>query len=334
MADERRRTRTLVTRGLTGVAMAGLLAAVVARRRRAGEWWSTVEDPCGPEGLALPAGTPRSVTTADGAVIDALVAGPGDGPAVVLAHCWTGTKEIWAPVARRLVAAGHRVVLYDQRGHGRSTMGDGTTSTDRLGDDLLAVLEAVGGTDVVLVGHSMGGMTVQAFATNHPDELRNRVRGIVLVATGAHVLPRPLPAPIVRAALGDGVIPRLARSGVTAIATRGVVGARPHRAHVEATHERFVRTDGAARAGFLVGMSHMDYRAGLASIHVPTTVLVGSHDRLTPVSRSRVLASRIPGAELRVLPGMGHMLPLEAPDEVARAIVAKGALARADASRS
>ena len=152
------------------------------------------------------------------------------------------------------------------------------------------------------------------------------MRGIVLVATAARALARPLPAPIVGRVLGDAAV-HLAGHGVTSGATRGAVGREAHRAHVQATHDSFIGTSSAARVGFLVGMSRMDYRKGLARIAVPTTVLVGTHDRLTPVSRARVMAAGIPGAELVVLPGMGHMLPLEAPDAVADAIIAKGALA-------
>jgi pimeloyl-ACP methyl ester carboxylesterase len=321
--DPRGRGRQRLRRGLTLAALAGLVGAAVARSR-SGDRWALGDDPCGPEGVGLPDGESRSVTTDDGAVLDVHVAGAAGAPTVVLPHCWTGVKEMWAPVARRLVAGGHRVVLYDQRGHGRSTLGSGPTSTDRLGEDLLAVLDDVGGTDLVLAGHSMGGMTVQALAVHHPDVVRDRVRGIALVATAARALPRPLPAAAVRLVLGDAVTGQIRRRGLRP--TRGAVGVRAFESHVQTTFDAFANTGGAARAGFLVGMSQMDYREGIASIGVPTTVLVGTHDRLTPVARARVLAGCIPGAELVVLPGFGHMLPLEAPDEVADAIAALGPL--------
>jgi pimeloyl-ACP methyl ester carboxylesterase len=328
--DEAARSRRWVARGVTGVALAGLLGLAAARARRPGRW-SSLEDPCGPEGLTLPPGESLRVRTSDGAELDVLVAGRDRGPTVVLPHCWTGAKELWAPVARRLVAEGHRVVLYDQRGHGRSTMGDGTTTVDRLGDDLLAVLRATDSTDVVLAGHSMGGMTIQAFAVGHPDELTARVRGIVLVATAARPLPRPIPAPLVHAALGDIVFGRLARAGLMGRPVRGSIGREAHEAHVRATHDLFVGTGGKARSGFLVGMSRMDLRRALSGIAVPTTILVGTHDHLTPLPRARELAAAIPGAELRLLQGKGHMLPIEAPDEVAAAIL--DTVATAAASR-
>ena len=323
MATSRRRRRFGLALG--AAAAAGAVGYLVRSRAQR---WSTDDDPCGPDGLTLPAGETRTVRTDDGAELEVLVAGPADGPTVVLAHCWTGVKDFWGAVARRLVADGHRVVLYDQRGHGGSTVGSDRLTTDRLGDDLLAVLDDLGAPEVVLAGHSMGGMTIQALAVNHPDVVRDRVRGIVLVATAAQVLPRPLAGPLVDLALGNAALSALAGTPRSLVLTRGAVGRAAHRAHVQATADGFFGTTGSVRSGLLTAMSAMDYREGLAGIDVPTTVLVGTHDRLTPVSRSRVLAERIPGAELEVLSGAGHMLPLEEPERVAAAIAARAKVLR------
>ena len=325
----RRRGGKLLRLAALGAVAAGGVAVASSRRPR----WADGEDPCGPEGLALPAGERITVGTDDGAQLDVLVAGPAGGPLVVLPHCWTGTKAMWAPVARRLVADGHRVVLYDQRGHGDSTIGTDPMRMERLGEDLRAVLVAVGANDVVLAGHSMGGMTVQALACAHPDLVERYVKGIVLVATASHLgFPWPLPDRLAGLILGEAASARIAKAGMAA--TRRAVGVQAHRAHVEATHEAFATTAGAVRAGFLSGMTHMDFRDGLADIAVPTTILVGTHDRLTPPRLARVLADRIPGAHLEVVEGAGHMLPLEAPAEVAEAIAARArALRPAPATR-
>jgi pimeloyl-ACP methyl ester carboxylesterase len=175
-------------------------------------------------------------------------------------------------------------------------------------------------------------MTIQALAIEHPEVVAARVRGIVLVATGAFVLPRPLPGPIVDRMLSDRALRPLARGRVGLAMVRGSVGRSPHRAHVEATRDAFFATSARARAGFLTGMSSMDYRKGLAGIAVPTTVVVGTHDRMTPIQLAKVLVRGIPGAELVVLPDAGHMLPLEEPDAVADAILARSAVVRAASS--
>ena len=125
---------------------------------------------------------------------------------MVLAHGWTLTHASWLPVVEPLVAAGVRVVTYDQRGHGESSPLRGETSVRMLGDDLAAVLDVVAPHGpVVLGGHSMGGMTVMAYAGLHPDDFRSRVVGVVLVSTSADDLKNRLRAV---EAQGDGASPR------------------------------------------------------------------------------------------------------------------------------
>jgi pimeloyl-ACP methyl ester carboxylesterase len=314
-----------------GLAVAGAAAGARSALRR----WEDAEDPCGPDGLALPAGSEHTVTTDDGAELAVHVAGPEDGPPVVLVHCWTGDRGLWGAVARRLVETGHRVALYDQRGHGASTMGSDRASIERIGADLRHVLEDLDLTGAVLAGHSMGGMAVQALAVHHPDVVAERAAGVVLVATASRVLARPIPPAVARVLMRGGPVDRRpgSRGGLAAI--RPVVGRAPRLAHVVATRDAFERTDAAVRAGFLVAMSHMDLRDGLADIDLPVTVLVGTQDRLTPPRLARRLAASIPGADLAVLPGAGHMLPLEEPDRVAEAIVAmRAGVAAVDRGRA
>jgi non-heme chloroperoxidase len=309
----RRRKRAAIA---VGGAAAGAAVATRGRRPR----WATTEDPCGPDGVALPDGDRTTVTTDDGAELSVLVAGPVEGPTVVLPHCWMGSMAIWAPVARRLVADGHRVVLYDQRGHGGSSLGRATLTTDRLGHDLATVITAIDARDVVLGGHSMGGMTIQAFAATDPALFRSVVRGVALVSTSAHNGGLRVPPRVAHAVLGERRTASLQKRKPWSV--RRAVGRDAHRLHLHATHEALVATTSAARAGFLVAMSRMDYRPALATIGVPTVVLVGTRDRLTPPARAKVLADRIPGARLEVLSGFGHMLPLEAPQRVAEEIAA------------
>lgn len=103
---------------------------------------------------------------------------------------------------------------------------------------------------------------------------------------------------------------------------RPSVGRGPRLAHIELTRDGLAATSAAARVGFLVDMSSMDMRAGLGSITLPTTVMVGTYDLLTPQRLGRALAAAIPGADLVVLPGVGHMLPVENPDRILDVIYA------------
>lgn len=307
--------RALLAGGSAAVAS---LAYARWERSRAGDPWD-------PEAPGYPDGEHRTITTPDGATLALTLAGPADGALVVLSHCWTGSRAIWGPVAERLVASGHRVVLYDQRGHGDSTDGEEPHSIPMLGDDLRAVLAEVDAQDAVLVGHSMGGMSVQSYLTEHPVDFKERVRGIVLVATASKVLGRAIPAALATRLMGEGALEWSRRGRVGYVMARRALGRGARRADVELTLDGYARTTGLARAGFLTAMSGMDLQAGLAAIDVPTTVFVGTRDRLTPPRLAQALADSIPGARLEVLPGAGHMLPLEAPDQIADAISATAA---------
>jgi non-heme chloroperoxidase len=311
MASRRNRNLAIAAGALT---VGALAAAAAARRRRLHQ---LVEE-AWPE---LPEGQPLVVPSTDGAHLAVTVAGPEDGPTVVLAHCWMGLRTFWASVARDLVDDGHRVVVYDQRGHGGSTLGDTELSIAGLADDLHAVLDAVRAHDAVLVGHSMGGMTIQSYAAESPEDFAARVRGVVLVATAARTLGRAVPLALVERVLGDGRAEWTRRGAAGRRMVRGALGERASRSHVDLTLEGVASAAGQARAGFLVAMAAMDLRpSGRVIGKVPTRVLVGSRDTLTPLRSARQLVDGIPGAELEVIPGAGHMLPLEAPDRIVAAV--------------
>lgn len=306
----RRRRRRLLLGAVTVGALAGALAAARAERR-----WRDAPDPCGPDGLRLPEGEERTVTTRDGAEISVTVA--GSGPTVVLSHCYTGSRGVWAPVARRLVAAGRQVVLYDQRGHGRSTVGGDGCTIEAIGDDLAAVLEQLDLHDVVLAGHSLGGMTIQAFLATHTELARERVRAIVLVATAASGVGSPALATFMGGVLASPQVEAAMRSARGHALVRHTVGRRPSHAALVATRDALVNTEAQVRRDFLTALYTMDLTEGLGEIDVPTTVVVGDRDRLTPPRLGRALAAAIPDTRLVEWPDHGHMLPLEAPDEVA-----------------
>ena len=101
---------------------------------------------------------------------------------------------------------------------------------------------------------------------------------------------------------------------------RGVFGARVHRDDLVLTRDLVVACAPEVRTGWFQAMTRMDLVEGIGSIGVPTTVLVGSRDTLTPPAHVDVIVAAVPGAMLQTLSGYGHMLPLEAPDLVADSI--------------
>ncbi len=265
------------------------------------------------------------VRTPDGAelaVWDLEGEGP-DAPVVVLPHCWGCSHEIWLPVARRLREQGFRVVLYDQRGHGASTRGTSPLAIETLAHDLTAVLEATDARDVVLAGHSMGGMTIMSLATHRPEVLRERAKATVLVATAATSIGTGSArgARVATALVASPVVTRAMQSKNGHVLVRSAFGENPVRSHVDLTRNLFGSCHGTVRGDFLLSMSAMDLLDGVGTIEVPTTVMVGTRDTLTLPKKADQIVATVPGARLITLQNRGHMLPLEDPDAVTDEIV-------------
>lgn len=275
----------------------------------------------------------RDVVTADGARLAVFVHEPADPapdvPTVVLAHGWTLDHRSWEPVARRLAADDRcRIVTWDQRGHGASTVAGGASyggraSVRALGDDLLTVITACAdeASPIILAGHSMGGMTIMAFAGLHPDIVRERVQGVVFVATSAGDL-RGLRVP--GAAITMRAISRIPLRGGRFVSRRSQrlsFGAHPRREDLLATHAQNSATRLSTTGSFYRALMEHDETQALASLtKTPVHVLVGTRDVLTPPRHARALAEALPEADVSFLKGKGHMLTYEAPDEVANAI--------------
>ncbi len=248
-------------------------------------------------------------------------------PTVVLAHGWTLTRRSWQPVVDALLARRDvRVVTYDQRGHGTSTMGDVAPTIGLLGDDLATIVAALAPDGpLVLGGHSMGGMAVMAYAGRHPEDLRARARGVVLVSTAASIEGRraiPLETLVMQAcSRAPGI--RAGRLVPVSVQRRLIFGEGADPRDVREAVRQIQRTKMPTIGQYFTALSEHDELASLAHLEgVPTRILVGSRDRLTPRRWSVALHEQIPGSELTVLDGLGHMLTYEATDVVADALVA------------
>lgn len=273
-----------------------------------------------------------SIPAAHGATLSATeyapegTQGPG-APTLILAHGWTLAREIWLPVVRELqLHRDVRVIAYDQRGHGRSTWGSVTAQPiTALGDDLASVISATAPTGpLVLAGHSMGGMTVMAYAGGHPKVFRKRVRGAVLISTTASVHGRrEVPAEAVAMAVASRL--PLIRTGML-IPDRRLrqlnFGVDADEAGVREAMQIIRRTPLATTGRYFASLRDHDETASLAEFgDVPTHIMVGSKDKLTPVRWARSLHDGIPGSRLTILPGRGHMLTHEATHAVADALI-------------
>jgi pimeloyl-ACP methyl ester carboxylesterase len=311
---------------LAGVGLAAAGGTAVALHR-AGRRWRADPEAVEAAGRTLPSDVVDHVVAVDdGGRIH--VAERGQGPPIVLVHGVTLGVATWAPQLRQLADAGHRVIAVGQRGHGRSVAGEGGYSLERLADDLAEVLEALDVRDAVLVGHSMGGMVAQLLAVRRPDDLRRHVAALVLVGTAAGPMVRGAQAAMVPFMLG-GAGRSLARAerrgrGLLPIeaagpfATRVCFGADPSPADLELARSMLAAMSPSAVSGLLPGLLAYDVSGQLGAVDLPTWVVVGSRDVLTPPRMARALAGAIDGAQLVVLEGCGHMVMLERAEELDR----------------
>jgi len=258
-----------------------------------------------------------------------LPAGPLEpgAPTVVLAHGWcldhTSWHKVIAELHRRRAV---RVVVYDQRGHGKSSMGEvGEPSVRILGDDLYEVIHAAAPTgSLVLAGHSMGGMSIMSYAGLHYDHFTQRVRGTVLASTAASIEGRT-PVPLERvimavASRAPAIPPRLLVPRL--VEGRLIFGANAARDDVRHAVHQIQHTKMPTIGRFFYAIANHDEVAALPHfVDVPTHIVAGSDDRLIPVAHARALQERIPDADLTVLDGVGHMTTYEAATTIADAII-------------
>ncbi|HET7761673.1 MAG TPA: alpha/beta hydrolase [Phycicoccus sp.] len=256
----------------------------------------------------------------------------GRTPTVVLVHGFALSMESWVLQRRALIHEGFRVVAYDQRGHGRSGLPDLASCTvAQLGRDLAAVLRATcPAGPVVLVGHSMGGMTIMSFAGQHPDVVRDRVLAVALVSTspgGNEVTEFGLGATAGRVvgSFGPGVLTRLSRHagpinllrrmGKTvqdAVVERWAFGSPVAPALVDHVADMIFGTSFDVMAAFLPDIDDLDIGADVAALTgVETLVMNGARDLITPASHSEEIVRLLPGAEHVVVENAGHILMLE-----------------------
>lgn len=276
-------------------------------------------------------GRPVDVVSADGTRLHAEVFGREDAPTVVLVHGWTNEIAVWHHQIRDLTDE-FRVVAYDQRGHGRSDPpGPAGYSSDALGDDLHAVICATVPQEqrCVVVGHSMGGMTVVAWAGRNAAQVRDHVAAAMLVGTGMGDLLEQLLVfrPRLAARLMRSLTPRAFAlplklpQHTTPLSYRAIrwiaLSPKASPGAVAFSDEMTSQCPAPVRAGFGRSLHTLDLYESVPKLDVPTVVMVGAVDKLTPPWHARKLAETLPDvAELVELPEVGHMLQLEAPDEV------------------
>ena len=347
MSDERQRSagrlmsRPTLRKALIGAGIAlGAAAVGVAAERYAVRRARSRPDPERGASLAERPGSEHRVTSFDGTEIAVNVVGPENAPTLVFAHGITLDMTAWHFQWKEL-SKEYRCVLYDQRGHGRSansTAGDYTL--EALGRDLKAVLDATGTEEpAIFVGHSMGGMSIVSFAELYPEEFGTRVKAVILANTAAaDVMKEVLGG--VAARVGKFVLPtprRFLSKPERAFWLRsGALGLSPDIAFLVVRLTNFgshasasVIDHVASIAGqapaevwtdLIVSVAQIDLAHALEHITVPTLVLVGDVDRLTPPASALAIKRKLPQGRMVVLRDAGHCAMLERHDLFNQAI--------------
>lgn len=253
---------------------------------------------------------------------DVLVVEEGRGPAVLLVHGYCGSHDDWADVTTRLVGAGRHVVAIDLPGHGDSTLARPLMTGADIAGVIGVVLEDLDLREVVLAGHSLGGIGALRFAVDHLPAVQERLVGLVLVSTSA--TPFRL-AEVSTVAMGSHPLsrPALAVPPIGRAALRATCFApRADGEAVEHLRKIWRRTPYRTRWAYAAGAAtEVALRTKLRRVSVPTVAVVGTADTRTPPGRAEQLARGIPRARVQLVERAGHAILVERPDAVADAIL-------------
>ncbi len=325
-----KRRSLLVTAGLAGTTIASALLADAVDRRR------IEADPANALLHTVPDGREVTVTGAGDTPLHVELYGPEDAPPVVLVHGWTCALRFWRLQVRDL-AADHRVIAYDLRGHGRSgAPADGDWSLDTFADDLEAVFDACVPDErrALLAGHSLGAMTIAAWAGRHPVAVRRRAAAVALVNTGlgdliteSLLVRTPDALGSVRqliggSALGVGVPLPSRPDPLTHRVLRYIALSRSASpAQVRFCEEMVLSCETRVRAGCGRELSRLALLDRIEDLDVPTLVIAGERDLMTPPSHAHRLAEALPDCTgVLELAECGHMGPIESAPEVTAAL--------------
>lgn len=245
-------------------------------------------------------------TDVNGITVNYHLEGPGDGPVVTFSNSLCTTYRMWDPQAA-LLKDGYRVLRYDTRGHGGTSVTDGEYSMDLLADDAIALLRALDIDKTHWVGLSMGGMIGQAIALKNPDLIDR----LVLADTSCHTKGREeMWTGWIDAAAADGLEPI-----VEALTPRWFTGPfiESRRDIVEPVQQMIRTTPTTGFLGCCHALRAFDLDKKIAAITSPTAIIVGAEDSL--VEPSKYMQSLIAGASLHIIDSAGHLANQEQPEE-------------------
>jgi 3-oxoadipate enol-lactonase len=252
------------------------------------------------------------IINADGCPIHVEVEGSEQAPVLMLSNSLGTTLHMWdsqvAPFTRHF-----RLVRYDRRGHGQSGVPKGPYTMERLGRDVLAVLNALGIEKINWCGLSMGGMVGQWLGANAPS----RVEGLVLTNTSSYFPDKNMWNDRIALVREKG-LPAFAAANMERWFTKAFRERAPE--VVARTQDMFAATPLEGYLGCATAVRDMDHRELLPKIAAPTLVIAGKHDPATPPEANEHISKHIPGAKFTLLDA-AHLSNVEQPEAYANAVL-------------
>jgi pimeloyl-ACP methyl ester carboxylesterase len=257
----------------------------------------------------------------DGTQIHTILSGKGK-TTVLLAHGYSYDHTAWSVVIQQLHQANYQTIIFDQRGHGQSTIGKNGISSASMASDYKHLIEHFQLEKCILVGHSMGGFLSMKFLIEHPEFYHQKVKSCVLVATFAGDINRKnfqnrLQIPLVRLR----ILSKLMRwEALKKQFAKSLLGTNPDPEIVRAVPEVIAQQKHIPLIPILKAFIQENYYKQLHQIQIPCAVLIGEKDATTPPFHSTMIAKHIPNTTKITVQEKGHCLNFEAPEEVVRAI--------------
>lgn len=257
----------------------------------------------------------------DGTRIHTISSGSGK-TTVLLAHAYGFSHIEWNIIVEHLHQLNYRTIVFDQRGHGKSTIGSDGISSASMASDYKNLIEHFELEDCILVGHSMGGFLLMKFLLDYPEMQHKQVKSCVLMATFAGDVNKKnfqnrLQIPLIK----SGILQKLIRwKPIGQLFGRSLLGDNPDPEVAGWISEEFLKTDHVKLVPIIKAFAEESYYDRLHEISIPCTVVIGDKDATTPPFHTDDMVKSIPNTTRIDIKGKGHCLNVEAPEEIIKAI--------------
>lgn len=266
-------------------------------------------------------GKEEFVHSSDGTKIFTITSGQGE-KTVLLAHGYGFTNVEWNIIVPRLNDLGYQTIVFDQRGHGKSTIGKDGISSTSMASDYQSIILHFDLEEVILVGHSMGGFLSMKFLLSYPELQHKTVKGLVLMATFAGDIYKKnvqnkLQIPLIK----SGILQKMIKwKPIGQAFGKSLVGKNPDPELLRAIPDIFLQQDHSKLIPILEAFGDESYYDELHKITLPTAVIIGTKDATTPPFHTDDLVRLIPNTTRIDIKDKGHCLNAEAPEDVIKAI--------------